>query len=61
MKKDAEFECAILRDKGRRKMEVLPDFEKRNTILKDFNKLFDDEEAAWRDYFDGKMTDELLK
>ena len=42
-------------------MEVLPDFEKRNTILKDFNKLFDDEEAAWRDYFDGKMTDELLK
>ena len=27
-------------------MEVLPDFEKRNTILKDFNKLVDEQDAA---------------
>ena len=28
-------------------MKVLPDFEKRNTILKEFNKLVDERDAAW--------------
>ena len=28
-------------------MKVLPDFEKRNTILKDFNKQIDERDAAW--------------
>ena len=43
-------------------MEVLPDFEKRNTILKEFNKLLDDEDAAWLAFNKGDRTgDELFK
>ena len=43
-------------------MEVLPDFEKRNTILKEFNKLLDDEDAAWLAFNKGDRTgDEPFK
>jgi hypothetical protein len=52
-------ECAIVRNKGRRKMKVLPDFEKRNTILKDFNKLIDERDAAWVAIDDSDYSEEL--
>jgi hypothetical protein len=48
-----------MRDKGRSKMEVLPDFEKRNTILKDFNKLVDERDAAWVANEDSDYSKEL--
>ena len=42
--------------------QLLPDFEKRNTILKDFNKLLDDEDAAWLAFNKNERTgDELFK
>jgi predicted nuclease with TOPRIM domain len=33
--------------KRRKKMKALPDFEKRQTILRQFNKLIDEKDAAW--------------
>jgi hypothetical protein len=40
-------------------MKALPDFEKRNTILKDFNKLVDERDAAWIAIDDGDRSKEL--
>ena len=40
-------------------MKVLPDFEKRNTILKDFNKLIDERDAAWVAEEDSDYSEEL--
>jgi hypothetical protein len=40
-------------------MKVLPDFEKRNTILKDFNKLVDEQDAARVAIDDGDYSEEL--
>ena len=40
-------------------MKVLPDFEKRNTILKDFNKLIDERDAAWVANEDSDYSKEL--
>jgi hypothetical protein len=36
-----------MRDEGRKKMKVLPDFEKRNALTKEFNRLVDERDAAW--------------
>jgi hypothetical protein len=40
-------------------MKVLPDFEKRNSILKDFNKLVDERDAAWVATEDSDYSEEL--
>jgi hypothetical protein len=40
-------------------MKALPDFEKRNTILKDFNKLVDEQDAARVAIDDGDYSEEL--
>jgi hypothetical protein len=40
-------------------MKVLPDFDKRNTILKDFNKLVDERDAAWVTIDDSGYSEEL--
>ena len=40
-------------------MKVLPDFEKRITILKDFNKLVDEGDAAWVAIDDSGYSEEL--
>jgi hypothetical protein len=40
-------------------MKLLPDFEKRNIILKDFNKLVDERDAAWVAIDDSDYSKEL--
>jgi len=47
------------RGKGRRKTKALPDLEKRNTILKDFNGLVDERDAAWVAIDDSGYSEEL--
>jgi hypothetical protein len=51
----------MVREKGENQMSVREKLENQMSATIDFNKLFDDMEAAWRAFFDGKMTEELKK